>query len=337
MKNGIYCILAVMLPFVVACEQDLKQALEASVSVYSEDGHFVDDTLYVSPSSEVVFSFEGDPDVITFYSGETGKMYDRRNMTELPATSLTSGISVTFATQYGTTAGDTFSVYLSTDYDGLSGEYDTDREMLENLIEWTDITQQCELPERANTGGNNGDGSSSVVIPLDDWLDYPDITVAFLYHTDGSICPRWEVRNFMVASTDLDTGESSVLRPADVGFSPFHEAEEGADVYNSATSNAEGRWRLTYMTDPAQDYLMGCHPSKTGVPTRSWLISNPINLKSRTPDTGEAIKNITVYLDAYNYIYDAPGLYKATFVMKRANYRYTDEKVVNVYIRVVEE
>ena len=331
------CIIASVLPFLFSCEQDLKQELDSSVSAHSEGGQYVDDTLYVYPSSEVVFDFKGDPDIITFYSGENGKMYDRRNMTELPASSLASGISVTFATQYGTNSGDTFSVYLSTEYDGLSGDYETDIEMLSGGITWNDITQQCDLPEKANTGGNNGDGSSSVVIPLDDYLDSKSVAIAFLYHTDGNIRPRWEVRNFSVTSTDLETGESSTLRPADIGFSPFHEAEEGANVYNSATNNAEGRWRLTYMTDPAQDYMMGCHPSKAGVPTRSWLISNPINLKSRTPDTGEAIKNITVYLDTYCYTYDKPGLYKATFVMKRVNYRYTDENVRNVYIRVVDD
>ena len=333
MKTKIFfSTLSVLFPMLFSCQKELEQKLDASVQATAADGWYVDDTLYVVGPSEVTFNFDGDPDMITFYSGESGHMYDRRNMTMLPTTSLTSKITVRFRAQYGGSTEGKWFGYLSTDFEALTGDYETDKKMLNEEIDWIDITEQCNFPASQTDGEG---GYTSAEISLDDYLDEPSITVAFLYQRDENVSvPRMEIRNFLVTSTDLDTGESSSLYPADVGFSPFHENETGNNIYAFATSNAGGRWR-SYMTDPASDYMLGLHPNNNAI-FRSWVISNPIDLKSRTPDTGEAIKNIITYVNSYNYTYSEPGLYKVTFVMKNVNYRASDEEVRDVYVRVLE-
>ena len=340
MKQTIYAfaILAVL----VSCEKDLEKKLDTGVTVTSETGYFVDDTLYVTPASEVVFHFTGDPDFITFYSGESGNMYDRKDMTQLPPESLTSKFACTFRCQYGQhPALNTFHVYLTTEFPGLSGEdKEADLRLLNETVDWIDISEKCNIPSGRYDTTYGEQGISTVEVPLDEYLEYPAIYIAFLYTVqEDANRPRWEVQNFRVLSTDLDTGTESVLMASDIGFNVFHEDQDGAAVYNATTSNsADGRWRLNELTSEANNYRMGVHSSNAGSPLyRSWAISNAIDMRTYTPDLGVAIKTITNYVDSYTYTYSTPNLYKATFVMKRANYRHSAEQVRDVYVRVVEE
>lgn len=311
-----------------ACNKDLERKLDADVKV---------STLKVQAGTPVRFDFSGDPDFIVFYSGEQGHRYDRKDMTELPADQLSAKLCCTFFTQYGKTAENTFHVYVTTEFPGLSKDYDVDKTLI-NTTKWTDITESCNLPKTANDETYGEKGASSVEIPLEQYLNAPYLNFAFLYKIeDDNVRPRWEVRNLVVRSEDKSSGTVSELPAAEIGFSAFHETENGNDVYNTVTNNTPGRWNLRQINDPTNYCRLAIHPSPVGQDTplhRSWLISGPVNPRRYVPDTGLSVKTITSYVPYYEYVYSEPGTYTATFVITNANYSHSEEIVKTFTIEV---
>ena len=68
----------------------------------------------------------------------------------------------------------------------------------------------------------------------------------------------------------------------------------------------------------------------------SWLVSNHILVNACTPDVGVNIKNTSRNLDAYSYVYNTTGTYKATFLAVNGNYKKTSSVIRQMNIKVVE-
>ena len=341
MKAKLY-ILSILFLSLISCDKDIEKELDVNVQAFAEGAEMVDGTLIVKKSTPVTFQIDGDADFITFFNGEGGHRYDRKDMTQLPAGAISSKLSCTFKTQYGSTAENTFHVYLSTSFAGLS-KSDKEQDIATiNSTEWKDITEQCKLPKSANDTQYGAKGVSSVEIPLDEYLEAPSLTIAFLYHiTDNKIRPRWEVRKMKVVTTDLESGNVSELPAGSIGFSAFHEWADGNNVYTTVTNNTAGRWNLVNILNAGNDFMMGIHPGNANkTPNdplhKSWLISNPIDLRSYNPDRGEVIKTITSALDTYTHTYAKAGNYKASFIFVNENFQYRKEYVKHIDIKVIE-
>ena len=72
----------------VSCDKELKEETAMEVGVVTDNNvSFNGNTVTVKKGSPVTFSFNGDPDFITFFSGEIGHEYKHRNRTEMKVVS----------------------------------------------------------------------------------------------------------------------------------------------------------------------------------------------------------------------------------------------------------
>lgn len=81
------------------------------------------------------FQFSGNPDLITFYSGETGGRYEFRNRTSDTSTN----VQLKFSTATSTATNGTLSLLVSTNF---TGSFDSTG--IANAA-WTDITNRAKL------------------------------------------------------------------------------------------------------------------------------------------------------------------------------------------------
>ncbi|MBX9734451.1 MAG: DUF5017 domain-containing protein [Chitinophagaceae bacterium] len=137
MKKLIY-IVPVLLSFFIACQTEKIDLPELEVTTDTTTYH-VGDT--------VTFHLNGNPDIISFYSGEPGNAYEFANQDRI----VESITTVSFQTQNrsqtytGTDAGSGYcqdnqlKVKISTDYNGQ-----LNAESVKNAT-WTDITDKFSL------------------------------------------------------------------------------------------------------------------------------------------------------------------------------------------------
>ena len=115
-RNSIY-ILTVG-AFLVSCNDlDVDDSVDFNVSLASDNTYEAGDP--------VVFNFDGNPDYITWWSGEEGHKYANRERTELPLEEIES-VTLNFEAQarYGKVTN-TLSLFVG-DFPGLSKDVATD-------------------------------------------------------------------------------------------------------------------------------------------------------------------------------------------------------------------
>ena len=136
-----------------SCQQTLFEDLEgASVNVVADDnGSYDGKVITVKKNCPVTFGLEGEPDVITFFSGELGHQYAYRNRTEIPLEDIVSAeLKFKIWAQYGIFRTDPenscknqMDVLFVTEnengepvFPGLSRDFEADSVMLEEQVNW---------------------------------------------------------------------------------------------------------------------------------------------------------------------------------------------------------
>ena len=104
-------------------------------------------------------------------------------------------------------------------------------------------------------------------------------------------------------------------------------------AYGTVTNNTAGIWNLTGVAKG--NFFIHSSNAKRAL-KYSWLVSNHILVNACTPDVGVNIKNISRNLDAYSYVYNTTGTYKATFFAVNGNYKKTSSVIRQMNIKVVE-
>lgn len=150
-------------------------------------------TTSFSTQDTVQFNFTGNPDMITYFSGETGKRYefkDRTNATGIP--------QLQFNTIRATGAQtNSLSLLVSTDFKGivantiygiLTRDTATTNANIASAT-WTDITSRATLSTGATAAVSSG------VVDLSDFLTQAKpVYIAFKYNaTAGTIQNKWTI------------------------------------------------------------------------------------------------------------------------------------------------
>ena len=273
MRNLNILIATVVLFVLASCNKTLKvDSVSLSVNTAS--------TSYNAGDS-VNFMFTGQPDMITFYSGETGHNYLYRNRT----TSV-GNVQLQFASyaQYGT-QDSTLHLLVSTNFNGSYDSADIYQ------ATWTDVTNQATL----STGSNN---TPSGIIDLSaDTVANKPIYFAFKYVGDtGSTQKTWIITNFQINLLLADSSTTSISNISNAGW-------KAVNIKNSAAV-----WKIT----STQVSIAGGNDMTNA--NEDWLITSPLTTNNVLPDQGIAIKNITQKLFQFSYIYKKPGSYNAYFV-----------------------
>ena len=267
---SVFCLLAL-----ASCDKELDvEKVDFSVNTNKA-------TYKVGDS--VIFNFSGNPDNITFFSGETGNDYAFRNRLKAEGKPQ---LSFTTFRQYGTQTLP-LQLLVSTTFNGK-----LDQDIANGG--WQDITSLATF----STGSAD---VPSGVIDLSSYIGDKPLYIAFHYKGDaGSTQRTWTVKEFEVKNK-LTSGP--VLSIADLTTAGFSEI---------SLKNSGAVWKI----DANQLRIQGGNASAEE--NDDWVVTKALYLDKVTPDKGAVLKNITTRLPSYTYTYSKPGTYKATFVATNA-------------------
>ncbi len=272
MRN-LYILGATAVLFVLAsCSQTLKvDPVSFGITTAS--------TTY-NTGDTVNFTFTGQPDMITFYSGVPGSNYEYRTRTNAQGQVQ---MQFTSLEKYGT-QDSTLRLLISTNF---GGQYDS-----ANVYQatWTDITDKATLSTHENT-------ISSGIIDLSNYVTAgQSFYFAFKYAgTKDSTQKTWTITNYGINLLLADSTTSAVATMTSPGWTAVR-------IKGSAA------WSVS----ATQLLIKG--GGSTAPDNEDWVITGPINPYQVSPDRGSAIKDITENVYKYSFVYTKPGSYQAVFV-----------------------
>lgn len=296
-----------------SCQDEMtrKVELSASVSPSTEGVTFRGDTAVVKAGTDVIFQFKGDPDFISFFSGEPGHVYANIDRTAVPVEEIQkSTLTFNAKPQYGIVTN-TLSVLISDNFKGMKGnDFDADSLTLETT-KWIDVTDQCNFPSKSGQ-------EVSVEINLLPYIG-KELTFALRYKPDQNkeVQPRWDLTGLNI-STEFKDGTSGLLKAEAFAFTALDFKNKANNPY--AATGGNGRWDTRKVSEVTPLILMGSTP-KTEALNEDWLVSKPLFINETTPDLGVAIKDISDVLPHFRYAYYKPGKYKVSFVASNGNYQ----------------
>ncbi len=293
----------------------LLQSACNKMTIEDVDFNVTPDKTVVTAGEPVLFQFDGNPNFITFFSGEDGHKYINRNRIELdPSEIEQSTLSFTVDSKYGTQTN-ALKVYLSKDFPGLT-QKDTvaDRSLIQTHA-WNDITEQCKIADGKVTKTGNLD--------LKEYQS--GFVLAFQYKGNTQTTPqRTIIITDLLVSNKLKSGSLVETKGDGMNFSCFdiNPSNKENNCYKKVVSGSliQGTWSLIELVKLNKIQIQGGNNTHaTWADNDDWLISEKIKLNSCTPDTGEAIKDINRTITSYSYTFNTPGTYTVSFLAGNAN------------------
>jgi len=318
-----YISILVLVITLVACNDQLDNQVVFNFTTTAENSTVNGDTLIVDKDVPVTFNFDGNAEFITFYSGETGHEYDKRELTQTPAEDIDSCyLTFTNKPQFGNIPS-TLKLYLSTSFGGMSltdKKADSLAVLNENWIDLSDVSNLSVTNNVTNTSK----------VSLKSYID-SKIVLAFRYKTtdNTAIQPTWQITNLKIVVRDKK-GAITTLPANDLGFSAI-DLLASENPYSSA--GGAGVWDLTSVA--ATTSIMKIVFTSAGQSLNDdWLVSTPKIATARIPDTGLAIKSIATSVSSYEYTFNTAGVYKVGFRAMNDNYKFRSETGQTQIIKV---
>ncbi|RPE05726.1 DUF5017 domain-containing protein [Chitinophaga lutea] len=284
MRKVFYTLAAAML--LAACKKDKVSMPDFQVHTSS---------LTYKVGDTVKFIFTGNPDNISFFSGEPGRNYEFRKRT-----SAANDLRIEFGSwvQFGVIYPN-LQLLVSNNYNGKATAADI------QAATWTDISSRAKF----STGADN---TPSGLLSLKEFArpqkDSAMVYVAFRYtdtkKTQGQ--NRWVIRTFSATNVSDDGVVTPLAVMATGGW-------QQVDFKNPAAV-----WSIT----TAQLLMFG--GNATADDNEDWVISKGFNPWQIAPDAGAGLKNVSGVMNEYAYVYKKPGTYKVVF--DASNVRYNGEK-----------
>jgi len=330
-----YLIIPAFLLACVACNKDIA-VKPANFDVASAKNNGTATTVF-STKDTVQFYFTGNPDMITYFSGEPGKSYDFRNRV-----SATGMPQLQFSTirANGTQSG-SLSLLVSSDFKGVAtntiyGVLTRDTATTNANIAaatWTDITSRATLSTGATTAVSSG------IIDLSDFLTQgKPVYIAFKYTaTAGTIQNKWTVSALSLNNVLPDGTSYTIanLNAPTTSFTNYGNTTYGpgwAVSYDLAKNANKYAW---VYTDKTSLVITGATTAALATaPAEAWAIMGPIDLTRVTPDMGVAIKAISATLPSYSYMYTTAGTYNAVFVSSNSTPAQTSFSVKKISLTI---
>lgn len=308
MKKTILILSASGLLLTACSEKEIEAPNDFSVSVAKATYKLGD---------SIQFNLSGNPDNITFYSGEPGSEYDKRDLFSSDEGTLT--LQFNSQTRAGATLPRNITVLISTDF---NGEY---TEQAVKAAQWTDITSRAVLP--ANTASNADVVSGE--INLDDLkVKGGPMYLAFRYVSENAAGTAQRYWNM---------GRMSLINkvPGNLDFEIAPSIEKGL-FQVVEFQGADNKWTINTGTAASHRLIHTANAINTE-DDDDWVISrgfqvfqsfghkkNAVNVKSisgGTPGT-------------FAWRYSAPGTYKATFIALNADRDVQKEVIKEVWVTI---
>ena len=307
MKNCKIIVLVLLAAVISSCTKNVLNTPDFDVTA---------DKTTIVKGDAVVFSFQGSPDNISFWSGETGRVYETRN--NVTATGAVNRLSFTTLVA-NLAAGNTGQVnnlklLVSTDFSGK-----VDSASIRKAT-WTDITTRAKL------------ATSATALPSD------TITVSDLATARDTM---------FIAFKYQSTTNSTASRGRSWTMAKFIYQNKFPDgsIFTHYTLDTDNRLsgfnQFSYKGTSTKDSLVWSVGTTNVFPSgvdnlsdEDWLISKPFKTSSRNPDKAVGIKNNQGTLDTYTYKFLKPGTYVVTFVANNAGAEGVKEVVKQITITV---
>lgn len=285
-----------------ACQKDAVDAPLFDVKATS---------LTVKAGEALKFTFEGDPGLISFYSGEVGFDYAHKEGRVVEA----GEIFLSFDTnvQYGSQANQ-LSVWASTDFNGKYNIQDV------KTATWKDITSRFKLAT-STTFLNSGQVNITDLV-----ADGKPLFIAYKYVMNQPVATlgvgrTWKVQNFSLKS-NTSVGTQVLANQVSAGWLLVYEGPK-EETRSSVTA--------TVVT-------MRANAVNTTAYTEDWAISQPVDpgKVDMGPDRSIPVKGYAnSRLEEYSYTYTQPGTYKAVFVAANSNIHDNKQALKELEITVV--
>lgn len=262
----------------------------------------------------VIFSFQGNPGLISFYSGELYREYTYKN----GRTIATGPVSLSFISAVtGGTQPNQLSLIASTNFDGNYSDFTRVQ-----AATWVDITNRFVL------GTTTTFLSSGVKDITDLIVAGKPIYLAYKYATKPQIlngtARTWMVQSFSMTS-NTTIGTLPLTDMSNSGFRIVQQIQDTSSVPRSSVTAT----RIT---------LLGNTFSATNDPQHEvWAISKAINAGQIDlgPDRPVPIKgNADPQLSSYTYKFTKPGVYKVSFVASNTNINESREVIQQLEITI---
>lgn len=335
-----------------SCSDELKEEVSLNVGVKTEEGVTVQgDVVTVKAGTPVVFNFYGDPDNISFWSGENGSAYANKDRLLLNVDEIESStLHFKLWAQSGNanTVKNVLHMYVSDNFPGIAGtDFKADSVLVEKFENWTDIEPTFKgedgnalpLPQKPA-----GDERGAKVYTAD-LTNYLGKSLTFAMHYKGlnnsAAQPRYNFTEFYITNK-LKNGDVTTVYANSLVFIPVNmmcnhgltdqKSMTSNREYGTMTTNVSGIWNLSNVSTGS--FYIHSSGAKTELKD-SWLVSRNMALNTCLPDHGQAVKNMGQNINTYSYTYRTPGEYKATFIATNSNYKHESRVIREMTIKVL--
>ena len=352
MKRNIYILAFASLALSLASCQQQNISLPVDFDVRL-DG----DNVY-RPGEIVRFRFSGDADYITFFSGETGHEFDKRERTSIPMDEIKNlSLDMKFQPLWGTGAVNPkseygFRVYLSKDFKGFSSEdgFEQRKEILKMIEEgqfpldeedlakpwkqvWNDLN--CESIQNEWKYGYSTDELGEYADNFCLAFHWKPWTINWTrsqrtYHVKGAINMEYgkeESRRTTLAEIPFTVVTMNEQDPPHLGVNPVQRGDT-TSIGTVHFGNPE--WEINFEGAASNYPGLDCELDVR-------CISDPMPLNTVSKDTGVQIKSLLSPILTYDHVYDKPGTYKAVFYGVNDNYQGRTTAVKEVTVIVVDD
>lgn len=324
MKKYRYLSLIAALTILAACEQEPEKLL-FNVKLKQDKVVSTDaDTLVVYKNAALAFNMSGNPDIVTFFSGENTHVYANRNRIKAAGTPKLDF----WYNSRQVTATQSVDVLASTDFSGITDSISV------KTARWDTLT-----PPDMKAYLNTNVAKQISTIDLSKYAETPvyiayrlviNSAVRFSYPTFSSLT----IKNYLGdgnASTIVD-GFSAAL----MSFVTLSENGAWKNNYGASTTGTT-LWKLSSNTITVNTTPFASPTNTDGKLHELWAVSKRIALDAVMPDTGISAKNVFDATGDFNYTYTKTGIYKVTFVAARTTGNGVENEVVKeMVVKVID-
>ena len=318
--NKYMLLTVVLLMSLTACREQFEDVDTVSFDVTTE-------SVVCKVGQPVQFLMQGNPDMITFYSGEIGNEYAYKDQDRMQPVDM--GYSFSSNRKHGPNPV-LCPLSYSTDF---SGEYTAEAVQ---AATWVDISDRFVFIPA------NKDNSEtfSEMANISDIFPDEQTPVYFNYHyvcvaNKAERCSDWLIYSPTVYGL-TGTSEIEMYDLVDMNW---------RTVYNEPTWLREDGTYDTKLNDAnannGKRLRMICTDQYPNCDREMWFVSGPIFKMASLnngPDFGTPIKGVAnPAMASYSYAYREPGEYTVTFVAANVNVYDRKERVVELKVKIVED
>lgn len=244
----------------------------------------------ITTSDSAIFNFTGNPDIISFYSGEVGKRYEFRDR----VADSGSNLQLKFTSATTTATNGILSLLISNNFNSTFNAAGV------GAATWMDITN------RATLATGTAAVSSGVISLADFAQQRKPVFLAFRsIAAAGAVQKKWTITSLMLNHVLPD----STYTIANMTATAPSPGWKSVDVKNPLVN-----WTASLV-------ITGATTAAAAVETEDWIIMGPIDLSRVLPDAGTPLKNGTEGMNKFpfSYKYRTAGTYSAVFFVSNVN------------------